>query len=252
MTLAGGSLADWSDGGDSRLFEAAVAASLVLHAGFFYAVSRKPGGEVFLPDPIEIDLTRPLGSPAPLAAPKRLVPGAFPGPNIPTESTVPKPPAQTPVPQDWTLPTQETKKVEKIEEAPPSPGGAAGGEGTAANPGGRGLGTDDGVPGGTGTGSAGEILSYPRLLNRDEIFGLLQRYYPESERRAGREGTVVLAMHVGTDGRVSATEVLTSAGGAFDRAAGEVAKLMRFEPATTRRGPVAVKLPQSVVFRLED
>ncbi|MBI5883268.1 MAG: TonB family protein [Elusimicrobia bacterium] len=252
--VAAGALAGWfaEDGEQPRLFEAAVAASLLLHAGFFFAVSRRPSGEVLLPDPIEIDLTKPLGSPAPLAPPKRLVPGAFPGPNIPTESTVPKPPVQTPAPQDWTLPTQETKKIEKLEEAPPSPGGVIGGEGTASIPGGTGPGRDDGVPGGTGDGPAGVILSYPKLLNRDEIFGLLQRYYPESERRAGREGMVVLALHITVEGKVGSADVLQSAGNAFDRAAGEVAKLMRFSPAMGRKGPVAVKLPQSVVFQLED
>ncbi|MFA6318842.1 MAG: TonB family protein [Elusimicrobiota bacterium] len=251
-----GALAAWwaGDGEPPKLFEAAVAASLILHAGFFYAVSRKPGGEVFLPDPIEIDLTKPLmGGPARLAAPKRAVPGAQPGPNIPTEAVVPTPPEEKPAPvKDWVLPGPETKVVEKPAEPAPTAGGAAEGTGTAATLGGSGIGADDGVPGGTGTGGSGDILSYPRLLNRDEIFGLLQRYYPESERRAGREGTVVLALHISAEGKVSSADVLQSGGGAFDRAAGEVAKLMRFAPAMGRRGPVAVKLPQSVVFQLED
>ncbi|MBI4677383.1 MAG: TonB family protein [Elusimicrobia bacterium] len=250
MTLAG-----WiaGEGEESKLFEAAVAASLALHIGFFLVVNRTRPGEVFLPDPIEIDLTKPMGSPAPLAPPKRLVPGAFPGPNIPTESVTPKPPQEVPKsPQDWTLPSQETKQVEKIEEPPPTPGGALAGEGTASIPGGRGPGRDDGVPGGIGDGPAGDIVSYPKLLNRDEIFGMLQRFYPESERRAGREGTVRLKLHIGKDGLVGATEVVQSAGNAFDRAAGEVAKLMRFQPAMGRKGPVAVGLEQSVVFQLED
>ena len=105
--------------------------------------------------------------------------------------------------------------------------------------------TVGGVPEGDG------IVSYPKLLNRDEISGLLRRHYPERERRAGREGTVVLALHVGVDGKVGSTEVLQSAGRAFDRAAAEVAKLMRFEPAMSGKRPVAVKLPQTVVFQIE-
>lgn len=241
------------DGDRSRLFEAAVAASLVLHAAFFLAVNRVRPGEVFLPDPIEIDLTKPPGGPAKRGAPRRLVPGALPVPSVPAEAVVPKPPEEKPVPPtDWTLKGPETRKVEQVQAPAPPPGGVVDGKGTASIPGGHGPGADEGDPNGKGPGGGGDIVSYPRLLNRDEIFGMLKRFYPEGERRAGHEGTVVLAVHVGADGRVSGTEVLESAGSAFDRAAGEVAKLMRFEPAMGRKGPVAVKLPQSVVFQLED
>ncbi|MBI5244989.1 MAG: energy transducer TonB, partial [Elusimicrobia bacterium] len=47
-------------------------------------------------------------------------------------------------------------------------------------------------------------------------------------------------------------EVLSSAGAAFDAAAREVAKLMRFAPARNSLGPVPVKLRQPILFRLQD
>ncbi|MBI5211134.1 MAG: TonB family protein [Elusimicrobia bacterium] len=240
--------------GEARLFRACIAVSFVFHVLFFSALGKGKPMSVLLPDPIEIDLTKPFGGPANLAAPKRLVPWARPGPNIPTESVVPAPVEEKPaLPKDWTLPGSETRKVEPLAQPAPTPGGTPEGAGTAATPGGAGVGSDTGVPGGTGDGSgSSDILSFPKLLNRDEIFGMLQRYYPEAERRAGREGTVRLALHIGADGRVTSAEVLESAGAAFDRAAAEVAKFMRFQPAMTRKGPVAVKLPQPVLFQLDD
>lgn len=235
-------------------FERCLAASLILHVALFVGLKwvRPPAG--YIPLPVEVDLNRPLmpGGPAKLGAPKRSVPEAGKGPALPAEeaktpeTVVPPSPAK-----DWTLPGPETKAAEKLPEPGPTPGGTPEGTGTASQPGGSGVGENTGAPSGTGIGGA-SLLKLPQLLNRDEVLANLRRFYPEPERRAGREGSVLLILHIGTDGRVGPVEVLESAGAAFDKAAMAVAFLMRFSPAEGPKGPVPVRINQSMVFRLED
>lgn len=92
----------------------------------------------------------------------------------------------------------------------------------------------------------------PRLLNRDELSHSLRRFYPEKERRAGREGSVKVKLHIGIDGRVGRVEIMESKGKSFDKAAKSVAKRMRFSPAMFNGRLVAVRLRQTIIFRLED
>ena len=93
----------------------------------------------------------------------------------------------------------------------------------------------------------------PRLLNLDEVMAAMKRLYPESERQAGHEGSVVIVIHVGTDGLVSKSDVARAASPAFDAAAQKVGALMRFSPAIGLSGrPVPVRMPQEVRFKLTD
>lgn len=235
------------------LFQRCLIGSFLLHAGFLiWGRFLRPA--LYAPPPVEVDLTIPTlgGSPAKLGAPKRQVPGAKGLPKPADDAVEPlKPTPVVPPPQDWVAPGPQTKVVEKIPEPAATPGGAPDGAGTAAKTGGSGMGADDGVPGGTGSGGSG-LLQFPRLLNRDELVANMRRFYPERERRAGREGSVTMALHISAEGKVEPGEVLSSAGTAFDAAAREVARRMRFAPAVGRNGPVPVKFPQSFVFQLED
>ena len=63
---------------------------------------------------------------------------------------------------------------------------------------------------------------------------------------------MVVAIHIGIEGRVHQVDILQSAGGAFDAAAVKVARLMRFSPAATAEGPIPAKLKQRMVFSLRD
>jgi TonB family protein len=103
----------------------------------------------------------------------------------------------------------------------------------------------------TGRTSDGALQGYPKLLNRAETLANLGRLYPESERRALRQADVELVLHIGVDGSVGEVDVRKSTNPAFNAAAKTVGKLMRFSPALDRRGrPVAVRLPQPMMFRL--
>ena len=224
--------------------------SAVLHLSFFL-LARGLSSRSFR-TPVEVDLTYPfIGSgAAKLGAPKSLAPDAK-GPVLPAETPATEPAKPQP-PKDWVLPGPRTQTMEKPAPPPPTPGGTQAATGTSPLSGGLGEGGDYGVKNGIGDGGA-PLSIMPRLLNRDEVLRNLRRFYPEKERRAGREGTVLVNIHIGADGLVGGADVVVSAGAAFDAAAKGVAKLMRFSPAIGRSGqPVGVKISQSMVFQLSD
>jgi protein TonB len=230
--------------------------SALAHGLFFAALWLLPHLSFNAPPPFEVEITSPfLGDgPAKLGAPKAFVPGVPAKINVTPDVPVPpKPVEKAPEPpKDWTLPGPSTKVVETPAPAAPTPGGAVGGTGTAAKTGGSGEGSDEGVPGGTGHGGT-PLKELPRLLNRDEVLAGLKRLYPESERQAGREGSVVIMIHLGTDGLVGSSDIVRAASPAFDAAARKVGALMRFSPAIGLNGkPVPVRMPQEVRFKLTD
>ncbi len=236
-------------------FERSLGMSAGVHVLFFAALWILPHLSWNSPRPFEVEITSSfLGTgPAKLGAPKAFVPGVPAKINVADVPVPAKPVEKAPEPpKDWTLPGPNTKKVETPEPPAPTPGGAVGGTGTAAKTGGSGEGSDDGVPGGTGDGGA-PLKAFPRLLNLDEVMAAMKRLYPESERQAGREGNVVMVIHLGTDGRVSSSDIQRAASPAFDAAAQKVGALMRFSPAIGLSGkPVAVRMPQEVRFKLTD
>jgi len=76
--------------------------------------------------------------------------------------------------------------------------------------------------------------------------------YPDSARKAGLEGKVVLVIVVDEQGRVIEARVFRAEPpGVFEQAALEAVREWRFEPALQRDKPIKVRLAQEVVFRLE-
>lgn len=245
------------------LFQKCLAASLAGHALIFLSLGRTPRSGPSATSPVEIDLTQPFSSgPAKLAAPARKAPIITPKAAIKTPIPTLTPAIVTPTP-----PAHETPPVAELGKAAvpisgtiqaqpggpiaTAPGGTSDGAGIGRRPDGSGAGAAEGSPDGEGFGGP-RILRWPKLLNRDEVLKNLRRFYPEAERRAGREGSVVAAVHIGSDGAVASVDILQSAGQAFDQAAQSVGKLMRFSPAETERGPVPVKLKQQIQFQLQD
>ncbi|MBI3548735.1 MAG: energy transducer TonB [Elusimicrobia bacterium] len=251
-----------------NLFEACIAASLILHgAAWGVAWALTLPGKLAPIQVMEVDLNTPFrprrpddtrapgaakGAPAKALKPTPGVSGPVPETTTKPAAPVIAPPVTPqPVEKPWVLPTPETKQIEKPtlgapETPPPQVGAAPGGTGPGGE-GGRG-----GSGGGTGTGEA-IVNRPPRLINRDEVRTLLRRNYPDSERRLGREGTTSVAIEIGTDGTVRAVELLQSSGSSdFDDAALKVARRMLFEPALVSSVPTQVKVRQSVVFRIGD
>lgn len=212
------------------LFQKSLMASFALHAAFWALLwASQLKLQSALPH-LEIDLTKPFS----LSGNPLLKPGGSPATLARTTPLVPAPVEKPAVaPKEWVLPASPDQPVEKpVEEA----------AGTRGPVGFGGDGEGGGVP----------LTRLPSLLNRNEMLKNLRRFYPEPERLAGREGEVLLDIHIGADGRVGRVEIIQSAGEAFSRAAERVAKEMRFSPAYVRETPVAVKIRQALYFRLED
>jgi len=104
---------------------------------------------------------------------------------------------------------------------------------------------------GTGDGSANVLSRIPQLVNLSDLRAILQRFYPEEARSQGREGTVVLDIHINTDGHVTAVDIVKSGGSDFDAAAEKAVMLLRFTPAFLGSQRVGVKMRQAIQFKLE-
>jgi len=78
--------------------------------------------------------------------------------------------------------------------------------------------------------------------------------YPPISRRLGEEGTVILRITIGADGRITQVEIAQSSGSArLDEAAREwVAAHWRYHPATQNGRPVATTVKAAVKFDLRD
>ncbi len=103
--------------------------------------------------------------------------------------------------------------------------------------------------------SGGEILEVaevqPMLIGGME--GLQRRVvYPESARREGVQGQVVLQFVVDEEGRVVDPEVLRSPAPVLARAALEAVRGSRFTPGSHRGRPVKVRFAVPITFRLTD
>ncbi len=76
--------------------------------------------------------------------------------------------------------------------------------------------------------------------------------YPPLARRLGQEGTVVLALSIDREGRVTDARLRRSSGHPMlDRAALKAARAWRYRPALDAGRPVAGELVQPVEFRLQ-
>lgn len=75
--------------------------------------------------------------------------------------------------------------------------------------------------------------------------------YPELARKAGLEGTVYIEFIVGSDGKVGNVNVLQGPQ-IFRQAAIDAIRKWKFEPAMLNEKAVAVRMTQSVIFKLSD
>jgi protein TonB len=78
--------------------------------------------------------------------------------------------------------------------------------------------------------------------------------YPPAARRQGLEGVVTFRLMVGTDGRVSAAEIVTSAGSAeLDQVARDwILSHWRYRPALNDGNPAPAQLLASVTYSLKN
>jgi protein TonB len=79
-------------------------------------------------------------------------------------------------------------------------------------------------------------------------------YHPDPEytkqaRSAGIQGSVTLALTIGTDGRVHEVKVLSGLGYGLDEKAVEAVQSWRFEPALEEGTPIESKMAVDISFR---
>ncbi len=109
------------------------------------------------------------------------------------------------------------------------------------------AGTGSGNGDGTGTGQGGAIVTQARYRDTP------QPHYPDSARRAGREGRVLLRVLVDAEGRAKAVEVNSSSGhGMLDQAASEALKKWRFVPAHADGRPIETWVKVPIEFQLSN
>ncbi len=191
-------------------------------------------------------LAAPKGS-LPRQAREQFTPPAVvirnPNPKLPVEPTVVAP--QVMVPNMANLGDPLSKVI-----GPPSNGtGSGGGIGSGSGGGvgsGRGPGVGPGWGGGIGGGAyrVGGGVSAPRILYAPDP------EYSEEARKAKYQGTVVLWVVVGPDGRPRDIRVQRSLGLGLDEKAMEAVRTWKFEPARKDGQPVAVQINVEVNFRL--
>ena len=112
-----------------------------------------------------------------------------------------------------------------------------------------GTGFGRGSGNGNGSGSSGTGIALTQASYRDTP----RPAYPESSRREGREGRVLLRVLVDDQGRSKQVEINSSSGSdALDRAAVEAIKRWRFHPARYGDQPVESWLRIPIEFHLAD
>lgn len=89
------------------------------------------------------------------------------------------------------------------------------------------------------------------ILEMPAVVEYVEAPYPEEARAQGLEGTVVVLVEIDETGAVLAAEVTGPAGHGFDEAALAAVKAMRFSPARTAEGPVAVAFEFAYGFVLK-
>jgi protein TonB len=128
-------------------------------------------------------------------------------------------------------------------------GSGDGGSSTGGNGAGAGSGSGFGAALGAGPGASGSGVIRAEARYRETP----RPQYPESARRQGREGRVLLRVLVDDQGRSKQVEINSSSGSdALDRAAAEAIKRWRFYPA--RHGDKSIEswLRVPIEFRLDD
>jgi TonB family protein len=185
---------------------------------------------------------------APRFAAEQLTPPAVvvrnPAPQLAAESTVIGPP-QIRLPQLGQMGDPLSKILGPPSNGPGFGGGIGSGSGGGVGSG-RGPGVGPGWGGGIGGGAykVGGGVSAPRVLYAPDP------EYSEEARKAKYQGTVVLWLIVGADGRPRDIRIARSLGMGLDEKALEAVKLWKFEPAEKGGQAVAVQINIEVRFRL--
>lgn len=90
------------------------------------------------------------------------------------------------------------------------------------------------------------------LVTASRVSGVMPTY-PPAARARGEEGTVVLQIHVGIDGRIERVDILRSSGSqVLDATARNGVRQWQFSPALRANGPVRSTVEVPITFKMVD
>jgi periplasmic protein TonB len=137
-----------------------------------------------------------------------------------------------------------------LPSGPPSNGTGSGSGIGSGNGGGVGVGEGPGFGEGRGGGTGGGVFRVGGGVSAPRAIFTPDPEYSEEARKAKYQGTCVLWLVVGPDGRPRDIKVARTLGLGLDEKAIEAVKQWKFEPAMKDGKPVAVQINVEVSFRL--
>ncbi len=137
-----------------------------------------------------------------------------------------------------------------VPSGPPSNGTGSGGGIGSGSGGGVGSGLGPGVGPGSGGGTGGGVFRVGGGVSAPKALYTPDPEYSEEARKAKYQGTCVLWLIVGPDGRPREVKIARTLGMGLDQKAIEAVRQWRFEPAKLNGNPVAVQINVEVNFRL--
>jgi protein TonB len=138
----------------------------------------------------------------------------------------------------------------RIPNGPASNGtGSGSGIGAGSN-GGIGAGYGTGIGAGTGGGIGGGVFRVGGGVSAPRVLYSPDPDYSEEARKAKYQGTVILWVIVGSDGRAREAKIARSLGMGLDEKALAAVRQWKFEPAMKDGRPVAVQINVEMNFRL--
>jgi TonB family protein len=140
--------------------------------------------------------------------------------------------------------------MSRLPSGPPSNGTGFGGGIGSGSGGGVGSGEGPGVGPGRGGGIGGGVFRVGGGVSAPKALYAPDPEYSEEARKAKYQGTCVLWLVVGPDGRPRDIKIARSLGLGLDEKAIEAVKTWKFEPAMKDGKPVAVQINVEVSFRL--
>jgi len=137
-----------------------------------------------------------------------------------------------------------------VPSGPPSNGTGSGGGIGSGSGGGVGSGTGPGVGPGRGGGIGGGVFRVGGGVTAPRALDTPDPEYSEEARKAKYQGTCVLWLIVGPDGKPRDVKVARALGMGLDEKAIQAVRNWKFEPAMKDGRPVAVQINVEVNFRL--
>ena len=156
------------------------------------------------------------------------------------------------VPPELQLPQQVGPLGDPLSSllGPPSSGTGSGGGIGSGTGGGVGSGRGPGVGPGSGGGMGGGVYKVGGGVTAPRVIYAPDPEFSEEARKSKYQGTVVVWLIVGLDGRTRDIRVQRTLGMGLDEKAVEAIRRWRFEPARKDGIPVAVQINVEVNFRL--